>query len=32
MQEYVYNLITLAKKEPNPSKEEVAKAEAKLKK
>ena len=32
MQEYVYNLITLAKKEPNPSKEEVAKAEAKVKK
>lgn len=32
IQEYVYNLITLAKKEPNPSEEEVAKAEAKLKK
>lgn len=32
MQEYVYNLITLAKKEPNPSNEEVAKAEAKMKK
>lgn len=32
MQEYVYNLITLAKKEPNPSDEEVAKAEAKMKK
>lgn len=31
-QEYVYNLIVLAKKEPNPSKEEVAKAEAKLRK
>ncbi|MBR1521013.1 MAG: hypothetical protein IJ635_07225 [Bacteroidaceae bacterium] len=31
MQEYVYNLITLAKKEPNPSEEEVAKAEAKAK-
>lgn len=31
IQEYVYNLITLAKKEPNPSKEEVAKAEAKMK-
>lgn len=32
IQEYVYNLITLAKKEPNPSDEEVAKAEAKMKK
>ena len=32
IQEYVYNLITLAKKEPNPSQEEVAKAEAKMKK
>lgn len=32
IQEYVYNLITLAKKEPNPSDEEVAKAQAKLKK
>ena len=32
IQEYVYNLITLAKKEPNPTKEEVAKAEAKIKK
>lgn len=32
MQEYVYNLITLAKKEPNPSEEEVAKAEEKIKK
>ena len=32
MQEYVYNLITLAKKEPTPSNEEVAKAEAKMKK
>jgi hypothetical protein len=32
MQEYVYNLITLAKKEPTPSDEEVAKAEAKMKK
>lgn len=31
-QEYVFNLITLAKKEPNPSEEEVAKAEGKLKK
>lgn len=31
IQEYVYNLITLAKKEPNPSDEEVAKAEAKMK-
>lgn len=32
IQEYVYNLITLAKKEPTPSSEEVAKAEAKMKK
>ena len=32
MQEYVYNLITLAKKEPNPTNEEVAQAEAKMKK
>ena len=32
IQEYVYNLITLAKKEPNPSEEEVAKAQAKIKK
>lgn len=32
IQEYCYNLITLAKKEPNPSDEEVAKAEAKMKK
>lgn len=32
IQEYVYNLITLAKKEPNPTDEEVAKAEAKAKK
>ena len=32
IQEYVYNLITLAKKEPTPSQEEVAKAEAKMKK
>jgi hypothetical protein len=32
IQEYVYNLITLAKKEPNPSEEEVAKAQAKMKK
>ena len=32
IQEYVYNLITLAKKEPNPSDEEVAKAQAKIKK
>ena len=31
IQEYVYNLITLAKKEPNPSDEEVAKAQAKIK-
>lgn len=31
-QEYVYNLITLAKKEPNPSSEDMAKAEAKMKK
>ena len=30
IQEYVYNLITLAKKEPTPSEEEVAKAEAKM--
>lgn len=32
IQEYVYNLIALAKKEPNPSDEEVAKAQAKMKK
>lgn len=32
IQEYVYNLITLAKREPNPSDEEVAKAQAKIKK
>ena len=32
IQEYVYNLITLAKKEQNPSDEEVAKAQAKIKK
>jgi len=32
IQEYVYNLITLAKKEPNPSDEEVAKVQAKMKK
>lgn len=32
IQEYVYNIITLAKKEPNPSDEEVKKAEAKMKK
>ena len=32
IQEYVYNLITLAKKAPNPSDEEVAKAQAKMKK
>lgn len=32
IQEYVYNIITLAKKEPNPSDEDVAKAEAKIKK
>ena len=30
IQEYVYNLITLAKKEPTPSEEEIAKAEAKM--
>ncbi len=29
--EYVYNVITLAKKEPRPSQEEMAKAEAKMK-
>ena len=32
IQEYVYNLITLAKKEPMPTNDEVAKAEAKMKK
>lgn len=32
IKEYVYNIIVLAKKEGNPSDEEVAKAEAKLKK
>ncbi len=32
IKEYVYNIITLAKKEPNPTDEEVAKAEAKMKK
>ncbi|MBQ0023751.1 MAG: hypothetical protein KBT29_11000, partial [Prevotellaceae bacterium] len=32
MQEFVFNLITLAKKEPNPSDEDVAKAENKMKK
>lgn len=32
IQEYVYNIITLAKKEPNPSDEDVAKAEARIKK
>ena len=32
IQEYVYNLSTWAKKEPNPSDEEVAKAQAKIKK
>ena len=32
IQEYVYNLIPLAKKEPTPSSAEVAKAEAKIKK
>lgn len=32
IQEYVYNIITLAKKEPNPSDEEIAKAESKMKK
>lgn len=31
IQEYTYNLITLAKKEPKPTDEEVAKAEAKMK-
>ena len=30
--EYVYNVITLAKKEPKPSQEEMEKAEAKVKK
>jgi len=30
--EFVYNVITLAKREPTPSQEEAAKAEAKLKK
>ena len=30
--EYVYNVITLAKKEPKPSQEEMDKAEAKMKK
>jgi hypothetical protein len=30
--EYVYNVIVLAKREPNPSQEEVKKAEAKMKK
>ena len=30
--EYVYNVIVLAKKEPNPSQEDVKKAEAKMKK
>lgn len=32
IQEYVYNIITLAKKEPSPSDEEVANAQAKMKK
>ena len=32
IQEYVYNLITLAKKEPTPSNEEMEKAQAKMKK
>lgn len=32
MQEYAYNIITLAKKEPTPSDDDVAKAEAKMKK
>lgn len=32
IQEYVYNLITLAKKEPNPTNEEMEKAQAKMKK
>ncbi|MCQ2258126.1 MAG: hypothetical protein MJZ41_09080 [Bacteroidaceae bacterium] len=32
IQEYSFNLITLAKKEPTPSDEDVAKAEAKMKK
>ena len=30
--EYVYNVITLAKKEPKPSQEEMEKAESKMKK
>ena len=30
--EYVYNLITLAKKEPTPSEEDVEKAKAQMKK
>ena len=30
--EYVYNVITLAKKEPKPSQEEMEKAENKMKK
>jgi hypothetical protein len=30
--EYVYNVITLAKKEPKPSQEEMEKAEGKMKK
>ena len=32
IQEYVYNLITLAKKEPTPSNEEMEKAQGKMKK
>ncbi len=32
MAEYVYNVVTLAKKEPKPSDEDVKKAEAKMKK
>lgn len=32
IQEYAYNIITLAKKEPTPSDDDVAKAEAKMKK
>lgn len=32
IQEYAYSIITLAKKEPTPTDEEVAKAEAKMKK
>lgn len=32
IKEYVYNIMTLAKKEPQPSDEDIAKAEAKMKK